>query len=79
MNLPAQKQMRFRWPGGFWRSLFSILIGNAIYYGLVDYLPGSARHEPFAPRLGAGRGLLDLCMRLRPESLGLAGSERIDC
>ena len=48
MNLPAQKQMPFRWPGGFWRSLFSILIGNAVYYGLVDYLPSGARHEPFA-------------------------------
>ena len=48
MNLPAQKQLPFRWPGGFWRSLVSILIGNAIYYGLVNYLPGGARHEPFA-------------------------------
>ena len=40
--------MRFRWPGGFRRSLLSILIGNAIYYGLMGYLPGAARHEPFA-------------------------------
>ncbi len=49
MSVPEQKErMRLRWPGGFRRSLLSILIGNAIYYGLADYLPDGARHEPFA-------------------------------
>ena len=44
---PNTKQ-RFIWPGGFWRSLISIAIGNAIYYGVRGYLPAGARHEPFA-------------------------------
>ena len=49
MSAPERKErLRFRWPGGFRRSLFSILSGNALYYALVDYLPGGARHEPFA-------------------------------
>ena len=37
---------RFRWPGGFWRSLLSIVIGNAIYFSAIDKLPPAARHQP---------------------------------
>lgn len=36
----------FRWPGGFWRSLLSILLGNAIYFAALDWLPPAARHQP---------------------------------
>jgi hypothetical protein len=30
----------------FWRYLVAILIGNAIYFSLVRYLPERARHQP---------------------------------
>jgi len=30
----------------FWRSLVAVLLGNAIYFLLVPYLPPAARHQP---------------------------------
>ena len=42
----AQRQGRkWRWPGGFWRSLLSILAGNALYYSLRGYLPEADQHQ----------------------------------
>lgn len=38
---------RWRWPGGFRRSLIAILVGNVLYYSLRPYLPEAAQHEPF--------------------------------
>ncbi|MFB3827647.1 MAG: hypothetical protein ACE15B_12820 [Bryobacteraceae bacterium] len=34
---------RFR----FWRSLAAILLGNAVYYALYEWLPPRARHQPY--------------------------------
>ena len=31
----------------FWRSLIAILLGNAVYFSIVRWLPPRARHEPF--------------------------------
>ncbi len=31
----------------FWRSLAAIIAGNAIYFGVLPYLPPRARHQPF--------------------------------
>jgi hypothetical protein len=31
----------------FWRSLIAILAGNAIYFGILRWLPAKAQHEPF--------------------------------
>lgn len=47
--MPAQRKRsrKWRWPGGFWRSLIAILIGNVLYYSLRPYLPEAAQHEPF--------------------------------
>jgi hypothetical protein len=30
-----------------WRYLVAILLGNAIYFGVEQYLPPRARHTPF--------------------------------
>jgi hypothetical protein len=38
----------FRLPANFWRSLFAVLAGNAIYLLLERSLPPRARHEPHA-------------------------------
>jgi len=35
------------WQAEWLRSLISILIGNSIYYGFIDFLPPAARHLPF--------------------------------
>lgn len=35
------------WQAEWLRSLISILIGNGLYYGLIDSLPPPARHQPF--------------------------------
>ena len=35
------------WQAEWPRSLIAILIGNALYYGAIDYLPPTARHQPF--------------------------------
>jgi hypothetical protein len=32
---------------GFWRSLIAILAGNAIYFGIMKWLPPKAQHVPF--------------------------------
>jgi hypothetical protein len=31
----------------FWRSLIAILAGNAIYFGVQQWLPPKAQHQPF--------------------------------
>ena len=31
----------------FWRSLVAVLVGNAIYFSLEQFLPARARHAPF--------------------------------
>jgi hypothetical protein len=33
--------------GNFWRSLISILAGNAIYFSVLQWLPRKAQHQPF--------------------------------
>ena len=35
------------WRAGWPRSLISILIGNVLYYGAIDFLPATAHHQPF--------------------------------
>ncbi len=40
------------WPN-FWRSLIAVLVGNAIFFLLVNpHLPASAKHHYFAIDLG---------------------------
>jgi hypothetical protein len=34
------------WPN-FFRSLAAVIIGNAIYFGIMRYLPKFARHDSF--------------------------------
>ena len=31
----------------FWRSLVSVVAGNAIYFSLMRYLPPRGQHQPF--------------------------------
>ncbi len=31
-------------PRNFWQSLWAVLLGNALYFGLVSHLPERARH-----------------------------------
>lgn len=31
----------------FWHSLLAVLLGNAIYFSALGYLPPRARHQPF--------------------------------
>jgi hypothetical protein len=33
--------------GNFWRSLAAVLAGNAIYFGVVRFLPPLAQHQPY--------------------------------
>jgi hypothetical protein len=33
--------------GTFWRSLFAVLSGNAIYFSIMRWLPPKAQHVPF--------------------------------
>jgi hypothetical protein len=48
MNGQSQQGMgKLRWPGGFWRSLLSIVAGNILYYSLQGYLPAAAQHQPY--------------------------------
>ena len=35
------------WQAEWVRSLISILIGNGVYYAVIDFLPPTARHQPF--------------------------------
>ena len=50
-RVPERKP--FRIPGVGWkRSLLAVLIGNLIYYAIIDALPEAARHQPFAFDLG---------------------------
>ncbi len=35
------------WQTEWLRSLISILIGNGLYYGAIDFLPLTGRHQPF--------------------------------
>ncbi|MCL4402493.1 MAG: hypothetical protein M1436_07520 [Acidobacteria bacterium] len=30
-----------------WRSLLAVLLGNALYFAIVGWLPPKARHTPF--------------------------------
>lgn len=34
------------WPN-FFRSLAAVIVGNAIYFGIMPYLPNSAQHNSF--------------------------------
>ena len=45
---PQPPRKKFIWPGGWWRSLFSILAGNAIYFGIENDLPARMQHTPGA-------------------------------
>ena len=61
-----QKEVRrrpttFRWPGGWWRSLLSILLGNLIYFASEPYLPPDVRHEAYSFDAGI---VLDFCICL---------------
>lgn len=31
----------------FWRSLIAVVAGNAIYFGVIGWLPERARHQPY--------------------------------
>jgi hypothetical protein len=31
----------------FWHSLAAVLLGNAVYFGLMRYLPPAGRHAPY--------------------------------
>lgn len=42
-----QRAGKLRWPGGFWRSLLSIMAGNILYFSLRRYLPEAAQHQPY--------------------------------
>ena len=33
--------------GSFWRSLIAVLLGNAIYFGVMRFLPERAQHQMF--------------------------------
>ena len=43
MRLPIRKWLRY---------LVAIILGNALYFSLVPYLPPAARHKPFRFDLG---------------------------
>ena len=48
MNGHSQRGMgKLRWPGGFRRSLFSIVAGNVLYFSLRGYLPEAAQHQQY--------------------------------
>lgn len=44
--------MRWRFPGGWKRSLLSILAGNLIYFSVADRLPPALRHARYQIDLG---------------------------
>lgn len=44
---PPAPRKSFRWPGGWWRSLGSVLAGNALYFGIQSWLPEGAQHRPY--------------------------------
>jgi hypothetical protein len=44
---PQRSTGNLRWPGGFWRSLLSIVAGNILYFSLHGYLPEAAQHQPY--------------------------------
>ena len=61
-------------PKNFWQSLIAVVVGNAIYFLFMKYLPGRARHTTFKFDLGLVvdfwiclviYGLLELFKRLR--------------
>ncbi|MBI1358108.1 MAG: hypothetical protein GC160_27555 [Acidobacteria bacterium] len=45
---PEPERRRFKLPGVGWkRSLLSVLLGNVIYYAIIDDLPRAIKHRPF--------------------------------
>jgi hypothetical protein len=60
--------------GNFWRSFGAVLIGNAVYYSVMRFLPSAAQHTPGRLDLGLAvdfwicllvMGLLELWHRRR--------------
>jgi len=47
MNVPDWNSQRQAMKQSFWRSLIAVLLGNAIYFGTMRYLPERARHHLF--------------------------------
>ena len=57
MEAPEQPQpkerKRFKIPGVGWkRSLLAVLIGNLIYFSIIDDLPEAMQHKPYMYDLG---------------------------
>jgi hypothetical protein len=50
----------------FGRALIAVVLGNAIYFGIVRFLPGEAQHQPFQLdwRLAVDAGICLVCYGL---------------
>lgn len=56
-----KKAIEWRFPGGWRRSLASVLIGNLLYYALVDAVLPEASRQPLGINWGLGIDFL-LCL-----------------